>query len=274
MRSWTSADYGAKVGHTWSFGSTNSPSACHLASNTTHPEEHTDDPRHSRRRHLRSGSLADTRSCDRGVGRISDPRAMSASSASWCPHRRNVRTRRRSTRSVSPVRPARCMSSPVLRRPCSSASATVGSISHRPRPRRRHRAGASLRPRRSRSRSVTSPLRWPGTRRGDHPRPVLVGRPSGRAASVQLDSITLVSASDAVAAGARRGHLKALATAVSRDLSNTPPAHLTAVRWATWPSGGHRSSASTSRSTIVTGCSPNVVAASSPSTVAATRSPA
>ena len=50
-------------------------------------------------------------------------------------------------------------------------------------------------------------------------------------ASVQLESITLVSASDRVAAGARRGHLKALATAVSRDLSNTPPAHLTAVRW-------------------------------------------
>ncbi len=49
--------------------------------------------------------------------------------------------------------------------------------------------------------------------------------------SIQLEAITLVSASDAVAAGARRGHLKALATAVARDLSNTPPAHLTAVRW-------------------------------------------
>ncbi|HYN35080.1 MAG TPA: leucyl aminopeptidase family protein [Ilumatobacteraceae bacterium] len=48
----------------------------------------------------------------------------------------------------------------------------------------------------------------------------------------QVNSITLVSSSDAVAAGARRGHLKALATAVSRDLANCPPAHLTAVRWA------------------------------------------
>lgn len=51
-------------------------------------------------------------------------------------------------------------------------------------------------------------------------------------ASTPLAAITLVSSSDAVAAGARRGHLKALATSVARDLSNTPPAHLTAVRWA------------------------------------------
>ena len=50
--------------------------------------------------------------------------------------------------------------------------------------------------------------------------------------SVPLRSITLVSSSDAVATGARRGHLKALATSVARDLANTPPAHLTAVRWA------------------------------------------
>lgn len=40
------------------------------------------------------------------------------------------------------------------------------------------------------------------------------------------------AAADAVAEGARRGHLKALATSVARDLANTPPAHLTAVRWA------------------------------------------
>jgi leucyl aminopeptidase len=51
-------------------------------------------------------------------------------------------------------------------------------------------------------------------------------------ARTQVNSITLVSSSDAVATGARRGHLKALATAVSRDLANCPPAHLTAVRWA------------------------------------------
>ncbi|HYN33356.1 MAG TPA: leucyl aminopeptidase [Ilumatobacteraceae bacterium] len=51
-------------------------------------------------------------------------------------------------------------------------------------------------------------------------------------ARTQVEAITLVSSSDAVAAGARRGHLKAFATAVSRDLANTPPAHLTAVRWA------------------------------------------
>jgi len=54
----------------------------------------------------------------------------------------------------------------------------------------------------------------------------------GTPARTQVESITLVSSSDAVAAGARRGHLKALATAVSRDLANCPPAHLTAVRWA------------------------------------------
>jgi leucyl aminopeptidase len=51
-------------------------------------------------------------------------------------------------------------------------------------------------------------------------------------AATPLASITLVSSSSAVTAGARRGHLKALATAVARDLANTPPAHLTAVRWA------------------------------------------
>jgi leucyl aminopeptidase len=33
-------------------------------------------------------------------------------------------------------------------------------------------------------------------------------------------------------AAARRGHAKALATCVARDLANCPPAHLTAVRWA------------------------------------------
>ena len=52
------------------------------------------------------------------------------------------------------------------------------------------------------------------------------------AATTQLDAITLVSGADPVGHGARRGHLKALATSVARDLSNTPPAHLTAVRWA------------------------------------------
>jgi leucyl aminopeptidase len=51
-------------------------------------------------------------------------------------------------------------------------------------------------------------------------------------ASTTLQAITLVSSGSAVADGARRGHLKALATAVARDLSNAPPAHLTAVRWA------------------------------------------
>jgi leucyl aminopeptidase len=51
-------------------------------------------------------------------------------------------------------------------------------------------------------------------------------------ARTQVDSIVLVSSSDAAAAGARRGHAKALATAVARDLANCPPAHLTAVRWA------------------------------------------
>ena len=52
------------------------------------------------------------------------------------------------------------------------------------------------------------------------------------AASRPVESITLVSTSDAVEQGARRGHLKALATTIARDLSNAPPAHLTAVRWA------------------------------------------
>lgn len=52
------------------------------------------------------------------------------------------------------------------------------------------------------------------------------------AATTAIEAVTLVSGADAVREGARRGHLKALATAVSRDLANTPPAHLTAVRWA------------------------------------------
>ena len=53
-------------------------------------------------------------------------------------------------------------------------------------------------------------------------------------ASTQVTAITIVATGDAdtIAAGARRGHLKALATCVSRDLANCPPAHLTAVRWA------------------------------------------
>jgi leucyl aminopeptidase len=51
-------------------------------------------------------------------------------------------------------------------------------------------------------------------------------------ARTQVRSITLVSSFDAIATGARRTHLKALATAISRDLANCPPAHLTAVRWA------------------------------------------
>jgi leucyl aminopeptidase len=42
----------------------------------------------------------------------------------------------------------------------------------------------------------------------------------------------VAGASDALVAAARRGHIKALATGVSRDLANCPPAHLTAVRWA------------------------------------------
>ena len=41
-------------------------------------------------------------------------------------------------------------------------------------------------------------------------------------ARTQVNSITLVSPSDAVAAGARRGHLKALATAVSRRPGELP----------------------------------------------------
>jgi leucyl aminopeptidase len=51
-------------------------------------------------------------------------------------------------------------------------------------------------------------------------------------ASTPIDAITLVSRAEAVTEGARRGHLKAFATSIARDLSNTPPAHLTAVRWA------------------------------------------
>jgi leucyl aminopeptidase len=56
-------------------------------------------------------------------------------------------------------------------------------------------------------------------------------------AGTQVTAIRIVAARDdgddgELRAGARRGHLKALATCVSRDLANTPPAHLTAVRWA------------------------------------------
>jgi leucyl aminopeptidase len=51
-------------------------------------------------------------------------------------------------------------------------------------------------------------------------------------ANAHVESLTLVSSSDAVTLGAQRGHTKALATSVARDLSNAPPAHLTAVRWA------------------------------------------
>jgi leucyl aminopeptidase len=53
-------------------------------------------------------------------------------------------------------------------------------------------------------------------------------------ASTRVTSIEVSATGDAtvLAAGARRGHLKALATCVSRDLANSPPAHLTAVRWA------------------------------------------
>jgi leucyl aminopeptidase len=52
-------------------------------------------------------------------------------------------------------------------------------------------------------------------------------------ATTPLRSLTLISSSPGVAEAARRGHLKALATSVARDLANTPPAHLTAVRWGT-----------------------------------------
>jgi leucyl aminopeptidase len=51
-------------------------------------------------------------------------------------------------------------------------------------------------------------------------------------ARTQVSAITLVSTSATAESGARRGHFKALATAVARDLANCPPAHLTAVRWA------------------------------------------
>ncbi len=52
------------------------------------------------------------------------------------------------------------------------------------------------------------------------------------AATTPLDAVTIVSPSEDAVAGARRGHLKAIATSIARDLANTPPAHLTAVRWA------------------------------------------
>lgn len=50
----------------------------------------------------------------------------------------------------------------------------------------------------------------------------------------QVDAITILTpdSTPELTAGAQRGHVKALATCVSRDLSNCPPAHLTAVRWA------------------------------------------
>lgn len=57
---------------------------------------------------------------------------------------------------------------------------------------------------------------------------ILRGKPS----STQLTSITIDATGDGLAAAALRGHMKALATCVARDLSNCPPAHLTAVRWA------------------------------------------
>ena len=47
-----------------------------------------------------------------------------------------------------------------------------------------------------------------------------------------LESITIIGDSDGWATAARRGHWKSVATCVARDLSNCPPAHLTAVRWA------------------------------------------
>ena len=51
------------------------------------------------------------------------------------------------------------------------------------------------------------------------------------AASTPVQAIILVTGSAEAERGARRGHLKAIATSVARDLSNAPPAHLTAVRW-------------------------------------------
>jgi leucyl aminopeptidase len=51
-------------------------------------------------------------------------------------------------------------------------------------------------------------------------------------ATTPIDTIVIIGDGEALADGARRGHLKALATCVSRDLANCPPAHLTAVRWA------------------------------------------
>ncbi len=51
----------------------------------------------------------------------------------------------------------------------------------------------------------------------------------------QVEAISVVhpgGATEALTAGAERGHLEALAHCVSRDLANCPPAHLTAVRWA------------------------------------------
>jgi leucyl aminopeptidase len=54
----------------------------------------------------------------------------------------------------------------------------------------------------------------------------------GEPATTPLRSVTVVSPSPDAARGAARGRAKAWATCVSRDLANTPPAHLTAVRWA------------------------------------------
>jgi leucyl aminopeptidase len=52
-------------------------------------------------------------------------------------------------------------------------------------------------------------------------------------ATTQVRELTLVGPDpEAIEAGAKRGHRKAFATSVARDLANTPPAHLTAVRWA------------------------------------------
>ena len=52
------------------------------------------------------------------------------------------------------------------------------------------------------------------------------------AATTPLRSLTLVTSSGDAGAGAQRGRAKAWATAIARDLANTPPAHLTARRWA------------------------------------------
>ncbi len=53
------------------------------------------------------------------------------------------------------------------------------------------------------------------------------------ATKTQVSEIHIVGdPTDDLVGAAHRGHVKALATGVSRDLANCPPAHLTAVRWA------------------------------------------